>query len=132
MTYSDLFRTAAAAALSLAMAAVPAVAKNGNPKVKPAVAKPTSAGPKAKAPKAQTPKAAKAQAPKANAKAQAPKAAGAATTKSNTKSASTKGSSTQGGQERRRHAGGEPPGLRGAVAAAEQGPAEAGREREPP
>jgi len=95
MKYSDLFRTAAAAALSLAVAAVPAVAKNGNTKVKPAVAKPASAGPKAKvqAPKAQAPKAAKAQAPKA--KAQAPKAAGAATTKSSTKSASTKGSSSK-------------------------------------
>ena len=47
MKYSDLFRTAAAAALSIALAAVPAMAKNGNAKVK--VAKPTSAGPKAKA-----------------------------------------------------------------------------------
>lgn len=95
MKYSDLFRTAAAAALSLAVAAVPAVAKNGNTKVKPAVAKPASAGPKAKvqAPKAQAPKAAKAQAPKA--KAQAPKAAGAATTRSSTKSASAKGSSSK-------------------------------------
>ena len=40
MKYSDLFRTAAAAALSLAVAAVPAVAKNNTAKAKPAVAKP--------------------------------------------------------------------------------------------
>lgn len=95
MKHSDLFRTALAAALSLALAAGPAVAKNNAAKAKPTVAKPASAGPKAKAqtPKAQAPKAAKAQAPKA--KAQAPKTAGAAKTKSNTKTASAKGSTTK-------------------------------------
>jgi uncharacterized protein YoaH (UPF0181 family) len=95
MKHSDLFRTAFAAALSLALAAGPAVAKNNAAKAKPTVAKPASGGPKAKAqtPKAQAPKAAKAQAPKA--KAQAPKTAGAAKTKSNTKTASAKGSATK-------------------------------------
>jgi hypothetical protein len=96
MTYSVLFRTATAAGLSLALAAVPAVAKNNSAKVKSTVAKPASAGPKAKAaqaPKAPAPKAAKAQAPKATA--QTPKAAGAAKTKSNTKTASAKGSSSK-------------------------------------
>ena len=53
MKYSDLFRTAAAVTLSIAVAAVPAMAKNGNPKL----AKPTSAGPKAKAPSPQAPRA---------------------------------------------------------------------------
>lgn len=99
MKYSDLFRTAAAVAVSIAMAAVPAVAKSGNPKVKPTVAKakPTSAGPKAKAPKALAPKA-KAQTPKGQAK--APKAASlTGTTKSKTKSASTKGSTTKANKD---------------------------------
>jgi hypothetical protein len=92
MKYSDLFRTAAAAALSLAVAAVPAVAKNNTAKAKPAAAKPASAGTKAKA---QTPKAAKA--PSFQAKGQPAKAKGATLTKSSTKPASTttKGSSSK-------------------------------------
>ena len=95
MKYSDLVRTGAAAVLAVALAALPAAAKNGagNTKVKPvkvASAKPASAGPKAKAPKgpkAQAPKAAKAQAPKGSA--QMAKASGPSTTKSASK---TKGS----------------------------------------
>ena len=86
MKHSDLFRRAAVAALSLALAAVPALAKNGNAKVKPATAKPASATPKAKAPKAQTPKA-KSQAPKM--------ASSAGSTKSSTRATSTKGSTTR-------------------------------------
>jgi len=90
MKHSDLFRTAAAAALSLAVAAVPAVAKNNAAKAKPAVAKPASAGTKAKA---QTSKATKA--PSFQAKGQPAKPTGATLTKSSTKPASTttKGSS---------------------------------------
>ena len=90
MKHSDLFRTAAAAALSLAVAVVPAVAKNNAAKAKPAVAKPASAGTKAKA---QTPKAAKA--PSFQAKGQPAKPTGATLTQSSTKPASTttKGSS---------------------------------------
>jgi len=89
MKYSDLVRTGAAAVLAVALAALPAAAKNGsgNTKVKPvkaASAKPASAGPKAKA---QAPKAAKAQAPKGSA--QMAKASGPSTTKSASK---TKGS----------------------------------------
>ena len=90
MKCSDLVRTGGAVVLAVALAALPAAAKNGagNTKVKPvkaASAKPTTAGPKAKA---QAPKAAKAQAPKGSA--QTAKASGAATTKSASKS---KGSS---------------------------------------
>jgi hypothetical protein len=40
MRYSDPFRTTVAAAMSLALAAVPAVAKNNNSRVKPMVANP--------------------------------------------------------------------------------------------
>lgn len=95
MKYSDLVRTGAAVVLAVALAALPAAAKNGagNTKVKPvkvASAKPASAGPKAKAPKgpkAQAPKAAKTQAPKG---AQTAKASGPTTTKS---ASTTKGSS---------------------------------------
>jgi hypothetical protein len=84
MKYSGRIRTAAAAVLAVALAALPAAAKNGSgtAKVKPVKAtsasvKPTSAGPKAKAPKA--------QAPKGNA--QTAKPTVATTTKSSTKSA---------------------------------------------
>ena len=78
MKYSDRFRTAAAVALSIIVAAVPAIAKNGNPKV----AKPM-AGSKAKAPRVQAAKAPSAQAPRATT--QKPQVSSVTAPKSNTR-----------------------------------------------